>query len=1096
MAKNSPSPRSQPLSLTPVPPDTCLEPYPRGAKKVVSQALNQGKNPKQAFEIYIKNGINWARQEWGRGNSAARMPSEGLCVNDIRLEVKAFRENGWQGVTATTEHLLRWWFDTPRRLPFWFSQREAVETIIYLFEVAQVSNPQDLINRFGAYPVNLPPSYRHYPRYALGMATASGKTLVMAMLTVWSYFNYLYEDREKYSRFFLFVAPNLVVYDRLLRDLQGLRIFREFDLIPPAWEKDFALRIITWDTFSPADLGSISPDEGAILVTNIHQLEIGKRGGGRREASSPLLEGLGFPNPGKEPYRAEAIRFRDVAVNFPNLMVLKDEAHHIHRVESAWQKYIWQLHEDLKQRFGRGIFMELDFSATPRDQKGNFLPWVVVDFSLREALQTQIVKEPLKVQLQSPRGEITKQHLLQTALDRWREHNRRLEPLGKKAVLFVVCEDIGEAFKVYQSLLKDRDVNEGNLLLIHSELEKWKGHQVSVGSGKKEGVFFELNGKRVPLDGELARKLVRELDEEGNPVKVVVSVMMLNEGWDVRSVTVVLGLRAFSAPSGVLPAQVIGRGLRKLFPEQGINRARWINVLEVVGPPKLITALERALLATEHIVLQPYLGTQQALSFKPREHISPVEDILFPRPENLSVFLVLDVAGLIDSLFDHFARSRSLKRKYDDLQRFNPQHALSYRVTSVLGEVITGGQVTISGHEPWEIVLFEEVDQLMKLLGLPFGFDKMVEKTMELIEKEVFLDHNGAKTSVGLNDKVIAFLYITDWFGMLRNEAINFLTALGLEKYLRHEIELGEFRAVSETKPFPWHRDFVDADKSLLARIVWDDEKTLPQEIPSSPVDNQAEADFALFLDRAKDVVSFVKNVRHYVDLCIPYYDSRTKKVRRFFPDFIVRTEGKGENPCQYWLVEIKGRPGVEDRDKNRAARAWCETISKKLGSQWCYAYVPDRYLEKLGNFDTLDDFLQNVEEEEPEVFEEPEASVARKELPGEGERLLISFENFEKESGEEAPSRAQKKADLSPLLKAVRELLLEAGRPLSVREIRQLAEEGGIKLTEAAFPEDAIRGALENHLRKFGSGRPFVKVKIPGKGRGTVKYDLASSRG
>ena len=1092
MAKNNPSPQSQPLSLRPVPPDTCLKPYPQSARKAVSKASNQGKNPQQAFEIYIKNGINWAKQEWGRGGSTARMPSEGLCVNDIRLEVERFRENGWQGVTATTEHLLRWWFETPRRLPFWFSQREAVETIIYLYEVAGVLNPQDLINRFGAYPVNLPPSYGHYPRYALGMATASGKTLVMAMLTVWSYFNYLYEDRKKYSRFFLFVAPNLVVYDRLLRDLQGLRIFREFDLIPPAWEKDLALRIITRDTFSPADLGSLSPDEGTILVTNIHQLEIGNKGRGRRESSSPLLEGLGFPNPGKDPYKAEAIRFRDIAVNFPNLMVFKDEAHHIHRVESAWQKYIWQLHEDLKQRFGRGLFMELDFSATPRDQKGNLLPWVVVDFSLREALQTQIVKEPLKVQLQNPKGKLRKEDLLKTALERWREHNRHLEPLGKKAVLFVICKDIKEAFQVYQRLLQESDVDEGNLLLIHSELEKWKGHQVSVGSGKKVGVFFRLNGKRVPLDGELARKLVRELDDEENPVKVVVSVMMLNEGWDVRSVTVVLGLRAFSAPSGVLPAQVIGRGLRKLFPEQGINRARWINVLEVVGPPQLITALERALLATEHIVLQPYLGTRQALSFKTRSEISPAEDIVFPRPENLSVFLALDVAGLIDSLFHHFAQSGSLKRKYDDLQRFNPQHALRYRVSSVLGEVITGGQVIISGHEPWEIVLFEEVDKLMKILALPFGFDKVVEKTMELIEKEVFLNHKGDKTTVRLNDKVIAFLYITDWFGMLRNEAVNFLKALGLKNYLREEVDIEEFRAVSETKPFPWHRDFVDADKSLLARIVWDEEKTLPQEIPSSPVDNQSEATFALFLDRAKDVVSFVKNVRHYVDLCIPYYDSRTRKVRRFFPDFIVRTKGEGENPCRYWLVEIKGRPGAEDRDKNRAAEAWCEAISKKLGSEWCYAYVPDRYLKKLGNFDTLEDFLQSVREEKPEVFEESEASEAREAPPEEGERLLISFENFEKESAEEVPSKAQEEANLSPLLKAVRELLLEAGRPLSVREIRELAEERGVKLTEAAFPEDAIRGALENHLRKFGPEKPFVKVKMPGKGRGTVKYDLA----
>ena len=108
-----------------------------------------------------------------------------------------------------------------------------------------------------------------YPRYAFRMATGSGKTLVMALLTVWSFFNYLYEDKEKYTRFFLFVAPNIIVYDRLRKDFEDLSIYEEFQLIPEEWKKDFKVQVITRDTFSDADRFPPPDEEGVIFVTNI-----------------------------------------------------------------------------------------------------------------------------------------------------------------------------------------------------------------------------------------------------------------------------------------------------------------------------------------------------------------------------------------------------------------------------------------------------------------------------------------------------------------------------------------------------------------------------------------------------------------------------------------------------------------------------------------------------------------------------------------------------------------------------------------------------------------------------------------------------------
>ena len=140
-------------------------------------------------------------------------------------------------------------------------------------------------------------------------------------------------------------------------------------------------------------------------------------------------------------------------------------------------------------------------------------------------------------------------------------------------MLFFQCPENKEADEIFRYVnsavldLKDK------VLLIHTD---------STGEVKK-------------ADLPKAREFAKTIDDpnpDKNPYEAIVSTLMLNDGWDVRNVNVIVGLRSYTSKRKVLPEQVIGRGLRKMFPEEDANIKKSINVLEVIGPPGLIDILE------------------------------------------------------------------------------------------------------------------------------------------------------------------------------------------------------------------------------------------------------------------------------------------------------------------------------------------------------------------------------------------------------------------------------------------------------------------------------------------------------------------------
>lgn len=163
-------------------------------------------------------------------------------VANIRKEVKAWRDAGYDGASDTSRALLNWWFDTEHLVeqadgslsPFryYYAQREAVETVIWLHDVRDVRDKFDLLRFDASGAVSAGMFDEEWPRYVIKMATGSGKTKVMSLLIAWSYFHKLYETDSPLSRNFLLISPNIIVLDRLRADFDGLRIFYEDPILP------------------------------------------------------------------------------------------------------------------------------------------------------------------------------------------------------------------------------------------------------------------------------------------------------------------------------------------------------------------------------------------------------------------------------------------------------------------------------------------------------------------------------------------------------------------------------------------------------------------------------------------------------------------------------------------------------------------------------------------------------------------------------------------------------------------------------------------------------------------------------------------------
>ena len=508
-------------------------------------------------------------------------------VTKIRKEVKKWRDSDYEGASDTSKSLLKYWFETEHLMPsnegmvkfrYYFAQREAVETIIYLYEIVKVEDKYDLLRFDSSGALTESMFDETWSRFVIKMATGSGKTKVLSLILTWSYFHKLYEEDSTLARNFLVITPNIIVLDRIKSDFDGLKIFFNDPVLPENgyddrnWQDDFQLTLHIQDNVN------LVRKTGNIFLTNIHRVFSSDQ-----TPPSPNDDNTMDYFLGEKAVTSTTDSKVDLGVivrDIDELLILNDEAHHVHDKKLAWFRSIQDIHNRLLQK-GSKLSMQVDFTATPKHTNGSIFVQTVSDYPLVEAIHQHIVKLPvlpdkesrkkLNVKTSSKYSEKYEDYI-NLGYNEWKKVYDEHAELGKKAVMFVMTDDTKNCDEVAQYLENRYPDLKDSVLVIHTK----KNGEISESStGKKKKELDEL------------RKAANEIDNPNSRYKAIVSVLVLKEGWDVRNVTTIIGLRAFASKGKILPEQTLGRGLRRMYREPEVQ-----EMVSVVGTDAFMEFVE------------------------------------------------------------------------------------------------------------------------------------------------------------------------------------------------------------------------------------------------------------------------------------------------------------------------------------------------------------------------------------------------------------------------------------------------------------------------------------------------------------------------
>ncbi len=861
-----------------------------------------------------------------REDTSGRRPSNILLVPKIRDKVDAWRDSDYTGASEVTRRLFEYWFDEDHEIsgfnaPFryYFCQREAIETLVWLVEIANQRDVKALIETYGKITQkdlfssniefqttmngqrqirryvpelnrdgeqDLPPE--NLRRFAFKMATGSGKTWVMAMAIVWSRFHKQRVPGSELSTNFLIVAPNVIVYQRLEKDFANNRIFHELPLIPPEWKGHFAQKVILrGETPEPAPSGNL-------FLSNIHQLYESRD---EERILANAVDALLGRKPEKDLASSSQRSMLERVKSLQDLVVLNDEAHHVHQDDLAWNKSLLAIHKTLPQ----GLCAWLDFSATPKDQNGMYFPWTVVDYPLAQAVEDKIVKAPLIVTKaddpnqpnEDPAG-ITKENVaekysywLQAAVQRWQEHWTVYKQLNTRPVLFIMAEKnvYADALGKYLWTTPAFGFKESEVLVIHTD----------------------NTGEVRQGDLDKARQAARDIDKATSKIKAIVSVMMLREGWDVRNVTVVLGLRPFTAKAEILPEQVIGRGLRlmaQVSPDQ-------TQTLEVLGTRNLLKVLREQLEAEGVGVMDTKENPPRPVVVKPMQERLQY-DIALPitKPNlkhNFRKLSTLDVCSLEaifnqEELAEPFRISLKMEFTTTETEVHQTDIAVEPRpaqelLASIANKAADRAKLTNRFAEMYPIVQDYVVNRC---------FGRKIELTDETVRSH------------------LARLELQEGIAKYIAREVATLTIERRTVELEHENAL-----LSLTKAFSWRRNLppLEAKKTIFNFVA---------------TYNAFERSFAEFLDKAQDILSFAalgtteqgaSGTVFRIDYLKP-----SGAIGFYYPDWIAVQ--KARDGLVHWILETKGRVWEGTVEKDAAARDWCKRVSEITGKPWKYTRI------------------------------------------------------------------------------------------------------------------------------------------------------------
>jgi len=851
--------------------------------------------PKDKFQI-LDPAIRWfpADEDLRKEGYEKLLPP---FVPELREKVAKWRKDNYKGASETSKALLSWWFKEPHTIytkdgtniafQYYYAQREAVETIIWLYDVEKVVNKYDLIkfDKLGRVSPNM--FIEDWLRFVIKMATGSGKTKVMSLLLAWSYFHKLYEDNSELSKNFLFITPNIIVLDRIKTDFVGLKIFYEDPILPDNgysgqnWQDDFQIKLHLQD-----EIGTISKS-GNIFLTNIHRVYEGNinETSFKDEDTSNYFMGnkvVGKTNDSK-------IDLGEIVRDVDELMIINDEAHHIHDPKMAWFKSIEDIHNKLLQK-GKKLALQIDVTATPKNNRGEIFVQTVSDYPLVEAIHQGVVKNPVlpdqasRAKLQEKQSSLFAEKyedFIRLGVEEWEKTYKELEPTGKKSILFIMTDDTKNCDDVTEFLEKNYPQLKGAILTIHTN----KSGEISeTVTGKKEKELQEL------------RKKANEIDSVESPYKVIVSVLMLKEGWDVKNVTTIVGLRPYGSSSKILPEQTLGRGLRRMFFGQDVE-----EYVSVIGTSAFMEFVES--IKAEGVELEKRKMDRSGSPITPTvievDNQNTKKDI-----ENLDIELPV-LTPRIQREYKNLNLLNVAKFKHEKIsvKQFSEQEKKEIVFKEVIDDKTHHTTILNSSIEPnYQSVVGFFVQRIMKELRLFGCYDILFGKVKEFITGNLFnkrVDLNDANILRNLSE-LEAVKTIVETF----KKEINNLTVQDVG-----DTEIKNYIKVSSARPFVvTDKKYLLPKKSVFNKIVGD---------------SDFELEFADFLERADDVISFAKNyyeIHFKID-----YKNVSGAISSYYPDFFVKIDNK-----TIYIVETKGREDLDDIEKIKRLEQWCKDASER----------------------------------------------------------------------------------------------------------------------------------------------------------------------
>lgn len=845
-------------------------------------------------------------------------------VNQIRPRVKAWREAGYLGVSGTTKRLLEHWtnpeeFDTRR---FFFCQLEAVETLIWLAEAPAAE-------KVG---IDIPSDGGEFRRLCAKMATGTGKTLVMAMVIAWHILNKVtYPQDARFSKNVLVIAPGLTVKSRLavLKPSHPANYYEAFRIVPEALME--TLR------------------QGKVIVHNWHALNW--------ETEEKIKKKRSVDKRGAKSNEAYVRDVLGGMASAHNILVVNDEAHHAWRVpaESKIKGVSKEEIEEATKWVGgldrinqaRGLLAAYDFSATPFAPSGKksseeaLFGWIVSDFGLNDAIESGLVKTPRVVVRDDaiPDARTYKSRLyhiyndseVKDDLNRraepheplpdlvvngycllgydWRETAKAWAEAGFRTppVMVTVANRTETAARIKYAFdrkrvhideLSDaaRTLHIDSKVLDEAEAAGEPIAQVA-GEADEEGGDEEPARKLTKKQqAELLRQQVDTVGQLGKPgeqIQNVISVGMLSEGWDAKTVTHIMGLRAFT--SQLLCEQVVGRGLRRtayeLNPETGLFEPEYVNIF---GVP---------------FTFLPHESPAGAIPAPPKPK-TPIE----PDPAKAS----FEISWPNIIRIDHVYRPR-LSLDWDKVKPLELNASQTAKLAD-LAPILEG--------KP-DVTKIAQID--LERLAREFRTQKIIFEAARDVYEQMQKDWKGSKEFllaqlVRIVEEFIrsAKIAITPALFYQDDLKRRLIITLNMTKVVQHIWEAVRFENAERLEPV------FDRDRPIRATGnmgTWYTgkpcERTDRSHINFCVYDSTWEVTEAFELDHNPEVAAWVKNDHLGFEILYVYRGV----VRKYRPDYIIRMKS---GRCL--VLEIKGQDNEQNQTKRGFLDQWVKAVNTHGG--------------------------------------------------------------------------------------------------------------------------------------------------------------------